>query len=162
MNDPRNQPDGEEQLPQTLRGQLHGLYGAAPRVPGEVDHAILAAAGAKFDRHRRFRLLLRWGGGVAAAAALVLVAIRVATVRPHEQTPHVAMSPQEATAPTVAAAAGPSAKVSILDALRLERQLENDANPPSAWDFNRDGVVNRTDVQAIANRAVSLEGGQVQ
>ena len=45
----------------------------------------------------------------------------------------------------------------ILDALALAREI--DRGTASQFDINRDGRVDRLDVQAVAAHAVRLEGG---
>jgi hypothetical protein len=51
-------------------------------------------------------------------------------------------------------------KVNILDALVLARRV--DAQEPGARDVNKDGAVDRDDVDAVAMLAVSLQRGGAQ
>jgi hypothetical protein len=82
------------------------------------------------------RLLLRWGGGAAAAAAVLLVALRVV--------------------PDRKAVFDPRARVTILDAFSLARQIKAGGKIDKSWDVTGNGVIDQGDVDAIAQRAVAL------
>jgi hypothetical protein len=85
------------------------------------------------------RVLLRWGGGAAAAAAaILLVALRLMPDRPVFH---------------------PQARVTILDAFSLARQLKAGGKIDKSWDVNGDGAIDQADVDAIAQRAVALPKG---
>ncbi|MCX5671269.1 MAG: dockerin type I domain-containing protein, partial [Planctomycetota bacterium] len=109
---------------------------------------------------RRVRRIVRWAA-VAAAAAAMLVVAGIQAVRHGE--PRAASRP----AVTVAAKAAPAAsedlnhdgRVDILDAFLLARRLQAAGQPKSEWDFTRDGVVDRRDVDAVAMSAVRLDRG---
>jgi hypothetical protein len=49
--------------------------------------------------------------------------------------------------------------VDILDAFQLARQLQSGVEQARALDFNGDGLVDHSDADALATRAVSLEKG---
>src|SRR5438270_55468 len=91
-------PEGSD-APEALRADLTGLYGRGVTIPAAADAAIITAAHRHGARVRRARALFRWTGGIAAAAAMVLVAIRLIPSRPP--------------------AFDPSHRVTILDAFSL-------------------------------------------
>jgi hypothetical protein len=47
--------------------------------------------------------------------------------------------------------------VNILDAFELAREIRSGAPLPARFDFNGDGVVDRTDADTVAAEAVRLE-----
>jgi hypothetical protein len=75
MSEPIDETNFE--LPESLRQDLRALD-AAPRIPSELDRAILNDARAHLARRSRLRIGLRIGGA-AALAASVAVAIGVWT-----------------------------------------------------------------------------------
>lgn len=107
----------------------------SPEVPPAVDEAILASARRRMRALGRRPVLLRWwaGGAVAAAAVIALLALRPWTPRPHAE----------------------AARVTILDAFALARRIEAGA-PRLDDDVNRDGRVDRGDVDSLASIAVAL------
>src|SRR5437764_581978 len=121
-----------------LSVDLAGLYGNRPQVPATMDAAIAAEARRRSGRIHRMRVLLRWGGGVAAAAAVLLVALRLVP------------GP---------GASGPGAHVTILDAFSLARQIKAGGTIDKRWDVNGDGTIDGRDVDALAARAVELPKG---
>jgi hypothetical protein len=50
-------------------------------------------------------------------------------------------------------------RVDILDAFRLARYIKSADRPKTKWDINRDGIVNRSDVDSVAFAAVRLHKG---
>jgi hypothetical protein len=132
----------DDSLPDGLTKDLVALFPPV-RVPPAVEAAILANVGRQSARVRRMRVLLRWGGGAAAAAAVLLVSVHLWT----------AGRPQ---------AYHPSARVTILDAFSLARQLKAGGKIDASWDVNHDGRVDQRDVDALASRAVSLSAGGTQ
>jgi len=147
-------------LPAQLRADLRALDGEAVAVPPEVDRAIVGAARAQFGRQRTWRLVLRWGGGIAAAAALLLVAMQLVPAPPHRPDGMVMRTP---TAPTrsapIAQDVNGDGTVDVLDALALARQVKEKRALDPRWDLNGDGVVNDGDAAAISHVAVSTRGG---
>jgi hypothetical protein len=133
-------------LPETLRTELSRLYRVDARVPGEVDRAVTNGARAHLARSGRLRLLLRTAGAAAAVAAIVTIFV---IVRPgHRPSPPLA---------TVAGDVNGDGVIDIRDAMLLARRLET--GEPTSQDFNRDGVTDRRDVDAIAMSAVRLDRG---
>lgn len=120
----------ESHEPEALSRELKTLYAAPFSVPARVNDAILNRARAELARRRRWRPL-RWAGAAVAAAACILIAVQV-TLRSTADAP-----------------------VTIVDALKLARQIESGGGR----DINRDGIIDRRDVDALAMIAVRLEGG---
>ena len=147
FNRERNQGgSGESQAPPLLLAELHRAYGATPAVAPSIDQAILREARAGFGRRGRFRTVARWTGAAAAvAAAVVVIVLNFRQDRPAAGT-------------TVAGDVDRSGRIDIVDALVLARQVE--AGPPrgtvEANDVTGDGVLDRRDVDHVANLAVKL------
>lgn len=153
MNDPHYQPRPPHDpsplpaLPESLQQELRGLY--SPPLPGAMasrDAAILAAARRAGASRRSWRLAV--GSGLAAAVALAASLYWSIPAPP---------------APTAAASAY-ARTGDIRDAYYLARQLKqaSDGNGTPAldsrgyWDANRDGRIDRTDVDALALAVVQL------
>ena len=149
-------PADEHDLPPGLAAALDKLSGPRVAVPPAVDLAILAEARSGFARRRRFRLAVAWAGAAAATAAAVIVLVvnlrleRVATT-PVATTGHRSVSGD----------IDGNGRVDILDAFALSRKIESHSAAPSD-DFNRDGAIDRKDVDAVAGIAVRLPTGGVQ
>lgn len=110
-------------------------------MPAEIDERVLSLA----RRGRRSWWAGRpvWAG--AAAAALAMAAgLAVYLSRPGGVAPPAWVA---------------SGRVDIVDALSLARALERGERVGEGWDFNADGHVDRSDVDAIAMAAVRLPGG---
>lgn len=161
MTDASGQPERDPGFPDGLADALARLQ-RTPPVPPAVDMAILASAGLRMRRNRRSRVMVRWAMGAAAisaVAAVVLVAVFA---------PPFAAEDMQSGRPQVVTAAGsqhpsPSAgKVTILQAFELARLLEAPAAPDRRWDINRDGSIDRKDVDRLAMAAVSLDGQVLQ
>jgi len=166
-------------LPAGLVADLAAVCEGPITVPDEVDEAVLAAARAYFgdseavptmaDSGER-RLDIRWwlgaAGTLAAAAAIALVVM--VGLDPHGGTsgdPGTQPGAGEHPGAGAGALAGDvdqSGQVDVVDAFKLARQLEDGVEiPPMVqYDLNRDGAVNRDDVDAIANMVVKLEAGE--
>jgi len=143
------------EVPQRLLDDLNAAYGRTPRVSGEVERAILSSAGARLMGIRarnRWRVAVSWGAGIAAAAML-LIAIRVVILPRYE-------SPQPVARQTQSPASQP--RPTMLDAYLLARRIQLGEKLSKQWDLNSDGVVNQADARVMAQAAVKLEGGAVQ
>jgi hypothetical protein len=136
---------------------LKSVFRPPGRIPPDIDRRITDLARARlsspvFVRSRRRQLVHKLvavaGIGVAAAAILLLVWAGPAALRP--------VTTPAASDSSLAAAPG---QVTILDAFALARQIEAGAATDRKWDANNDGTVDRRDVDALAQRAVKLEGG---
>lgn len=156
------QPDPTEPLPMippALADDLRDL-GAAPPVPGHVDHTVLDDARRHFDEARqrqrtRFRIQ-RFAAAAAGIALFTLVGTLVSR--------RMAIKPPP---PRIAADFDGNGAVNILDAFGLARLIDAPRPPPGppgtgdkggAWDMNGDGKLDRADADAIAMRAVRLGG----
>jgi hypothetical protein len=140
MSEPTSQPPFDDaSLPAGLAADLSALYGHSVNVPPAVDAAIETAARRRAAQVRRMRVVFRWGAAVAAAAAVVLMTVAVWPAR----------SP----------VFHPTGQVTILDAFSLARQLKAGRKIDKSWDVNGDGVIDRSDVELLANRAVQLPKG---
>lgn len=145
----KNDDSSDAGLPETLRRELLRAYGDPPRVPPSLDDAILGAARREFGRRRRLRLVARWiSVGAAAAAAIALMLWLPGTP-----------SHRKAGSGTMVQAPVPTGQVTILDAFSLARAIEAGTAVRPEWDANRDGVVDRRDVDTLAAAAVRLDRG---
>ena len=135
--------------PKKLQEDLRALCGDVV-VPPEVDARILAAARARLAQPRRRIAAFGWG---AAAAAAILV-ISVLLVTPANRAPLLAPSVKLASR---AEDVNRDGRVDILDAFALARQIEAAKPIGVQSDMNADGVVDRKDVDILAQAAVSLD-----
>lgn len=109
----------------------------AGAVPAEADRAVLAAIAGQAARIRSGRRRwLSWAG--AAAAAALLAAGLWALARPASDRPRL------------------GAGADIVDAYLMDRALRSGRPAPKDWDLNRDGRVDRLDVDALARKAVRV------
>src|SRR5689334_1755976 len=114
-------PFDDDTVRPQLAADLSALYGRTPQVPKRVDEAIEATARRHAVRLRRMRVFLRWGTGVAAAAAVLLLTIGLWPSRPPVFRP--------------------GAQVTILDAFSLARQIKSGKTIDKSWDINNDGII---------------------
>jgi len=140
-----NIDEPELEAPQALRGDLSALFGTTPPVPAGVDDRVLAMARREFLRRKRRRVVVRIAAGFAAAAAVFLAVFALGAFD--------GLLPQNRA--VAAKDIDRSGAVDILDAFALARRVEAE-EPHDAWDFNGDGVVDRLDVDVVAQAAVSL------
>jgi hypothetical protein len=138
MSEPISQLPDDFDLPSSLATDLKSLYGHAPLVSPQLDRAILGHAPAHMARLKRLRIVLRWSGAAAAVAAIITLAIVLIPSTPKFHQ---------------------GQRVTILDAFSLARQLKAGKSPDKSWDVNHDGKIDQADVDALAQRAVSLGGG---
>jgi len=142
-------------LPDGLAGDLADLYRAEVRVPAEVDRMVMS--GARAHVARRGMAWIPWAGAAAAVAAVLVVSMQLFRSQP--------------AAPTRVAGdfvqrdgdADGNATVDIRDALALARKVEAGNATWTRWeDVNRDKIIDRRDVDAIAMMAVSLNAEVVR
>jgi hypothetical protein len=139
-----SQPSDEFDLPPRLGDALRGAYTHRVDVPPRVDDAVLSAAGERFARRRRLRLMARWGTGLAAGLA-AMITVAVVLHRPAAPGRSVAKGDVDA-----------DGRVNMVDALVLARHVAAGDRLDPKWDVNGDGVIDQKDVDAIASAAVSL------
>ncbi|HLU49312.1 MAG TPA: dockerin type I domain-containing protein [Planctomycetota bacterium] len=147
--DERFSEDGDAALPEALRRELRELA-RGPRVPPEIDRAILENARAHLGRVRRFRRREAVAPLVAMAAALLLA---VGLVWHELGSPGDAELGRSRIARAVEDLDG-NGRVDILDAFLLARRLRDGEDAPGAWDLTGDGAVDADDVRHLALVAV--------
>ncbi len=147
-------PNDDPTIPDRLADDLAAIYRSEIRIPAEVDRHVTSGARAHFARRGRW---VRWVGAGAAAAAVVAVSVQLFRPEP--------ASPTRVAGGYVrhAGDADGNATVDIRDALALARKVEAGSIAWTQWeDVNRDKVIDRRDVDAIAMMAVSLNAELVQ
>jgi hypothetical protein len=139
-----------------LPAGLRGLYAPPRGVPAELDRVIVSAGRAAMAGRRRWRLVMRWGVGAAAAAAIIVVAIHLMPGSPAPQSPAGQQAKQTGED------LNHDGKVDMLDAYLLARRVELKEKMGRELDLNQDGVVDRKDADVIALEAVKLKPEGVQ
>jgi hypothetical protein len=125
---------------------LRDTYAHRAEIPSSLDQAIHAAAQERFDRRRRLRLMARWGTGLAAGLAAVIVIV-------------VSLNRPPASKSIVKGDVNGDGQFNMVDALALAKHIADNDKPDKAWDVNGDGVIDQKDIDAIASSAVSLKQG---
>ena len=149
QSDPNNDP----QLPEGLRWALVDLHTPASKVPAHVDHAILGRARIEYRGRRRMWVGTRWAAIAMAAAAMVVIAVRLMTPVMDGNKSQLAQVGD----------VNHDSRVNILDAYIVARHIARHEPLDKAWDVNGDGVVDQKDVDQIAAMAVEAhEAEQVQ
>ena len=149
-------PHDDPVLPDGLADDVTALYRADVRVPADVDRAVTAGARSHFARRTRW---VRWAGAGAAVAAVLVVSVQLFRSDP---APSGSLQVAGDYFQRDGDADGNDA-VDIRDALVLARKIEAGGATWTRWeDLNRDNVVDRKDVDAIARMAVSLNAGTVR
>jgi len=142
--------------PPALKSGLTDLFGSTPAISRSLDNQILQAAHQQSIRRNRMRWTIRYAiGSVAAAAAVVLIAIKTT----HREQPMVS-NPSAAVAS--AQDVNRDGKLDILDAFLVARKVAANESLTKEWDFNHDGTVDTKDVDVVAFGAVKLKGGDVR
>jgi hypothetical protein len=143
-----NQDPEQLDLPPALADALRSAYSHHPDVPTEIDTAVLTASRERFGRRRRMKLMARWGTGLAAGlAAMIVIIVNVSR-------------PGPAPTPTAILARGDvnaDGQVNMVDALALAKRVAANTASDQAWDVNRDGNIDTRDVDAIAAASVNLK-----
>ncbi len=147
--------DSDLQAPPALVRNLKALYTPSSAIPPTIDEAILVRS------RRRKRLLLRWAVPPAAAAAVIMWVVFNPFV-----TPDMENSPFAEPAGVLGTRQladhrdiDGNGRVDILDALALARSIKDNRVAEEPWDFNGDGLIDRRDVDTVAQSAVSLNRG---
>ena len=121
-----------------------------------MDERILTAVRREAVGRNRMRWVIRYAiGSVAAAAAVIVVAIKVT----HHQQPAVNYSGAVVVS---AEDVNHDGKLDILDAFLMARKVAAHEKLGNEWDFNHDGIVDTKDVDVIALGAVKLKGGEIR
>jgi hypothetical protein len=152
-------PDGhipdshpEQQAPQGLEQSIQALYQPYFGVPGEIDERVLADARRVLHRPG---LRFSFRPSVLATAAVLALA---ASVTFFLWTRHRTV-PARVSQTAVAGDLDADGRVDIVDAMVLAASIERHETAPAARDINGDGLVDRSDVDALALMAVRLDGG---
>jgi len=147
MTAPENLNNGirslESSLGEDLRSELQATDVAVPAAADAAARAVIRSRAAEIRRAagRRHRHL--WPVWAAAAALLLAAGTWLALSR--------GKSP-------LAGDIDRSGRVDIVDAYLLARRINEGGKLEARWDITGDGKVNRGDVEAVATRAVSIEG----
>ena len=147
--------EADPQIPDSLRHDLAELYQPKAYVPTEVDDQLLARARRDLAPYRPHRRAWRWAlpsAGAAAAAAVVAMVIWLGH-QPSHQT-EVLLAQTGVMREDI----DHDGQVDILDAFALARHIQAGRSLQPQWDLNRDGKINSADVDAIAAKAVALNG----
>lgn len=141
MNGDQNR---DEQIPDALTEKLREVASKTTiLVPSSIDQAVLSDAKTHFAqiRHERRKVTrISWLAAAACVALLALFGLRYLGQGRYER-----------------ADIDHNGRVDILDAFALARRIEQ--SPRHGVDVNKDGVVNKADVDAIAAQAVKLKKG---
>jgi hypothetical protein len=137
---------------------MKGLFAARESVPGEVDRAVMDAAGRRFAGRKR-RMVLRWAGSVAAAAAVLVFAFVLTQSRIGREPEFSAMRVYSFAEKSggLEGDIDMNGEVNILDAFKLAKGIEAGTEGDLRWDINGDGMVDRRDVDSVAYAAVRLK-----
>lgn len=161
----------EPSLPPAMAAEVHRLYTTPP--PADAfDAALLAHARAEIAHARRRRLFVMASGPVAAAACVALAAVvlwpHAKPASPSRELAALA-EPRAETADDAGVFKARTKEGAALDPADLNADgvidiidaliLANDAPKGRGLDVNHDGRVDRADADALAVRAVRLDGG---
>ena len=128
-------------LPPEIEARLrHGAERTAVLVPPAVDGAVLARARERFEEIRRRRSRARAVWWMSAAACFVALALLAGSLI---KAPRFERADVDR-----------SGRVDILDAFALARRIQQ--GTAAGFDLNRDGVVDKLDVDLVAAQAVRL------
>jgi len=160
----QNRPftDPDERVPERLQRDLRGLFAPPGAVPPQIDRAIMGQARRRLARPRRMILRLRWAGGIAAAAAAIVIGVALLNPQSEIMSPPALTGGRDPQSIRPGLAEGRAdidnnGRVDILDAFRLARQLASGDPMDTRWDLNGDGRVDQGDVDQVAAAAVRLE-----
>ncbi len=149
--------DMDLRIASKLSADLNALFEPKVGVPPEVDRAVMDRAHkhlAPLQSGKRRRLRIHWGWRIAAAAAVIILAFSLdLTKQPDQTTDSFSLSKAQAVD------IDRNGRVDILDAFKLARYIESADRTETEWDFNGDGLIDRSDVDVVAFAAVRLDKG---
>ena len=154
----------EIELPERLRRDLMAASAPRGKVPAEVDQAILsqvpaappAAPPLAAPQARPWPTLVRVASLTAAAGLLLVVGLWWrASGAPDLQQPEGA--PHGDLAALRTEDVDGSGRVDILNALALARRIESGTESDARFDYDRDGTIDRRDVEHVAREAVRID-----
>ena len=143
MSRSRQNPE-HPRLPDKLASDLREVFGRSVDIPGRIDRE-LATLARRGLRRPPWRVVRRVGAVAAALVAALLVGQWAAIDTAPTTGLQVAREDFDG-----------SGRVDILDAYRLVLLLGRGEAVAQRWDIDGNGQVDRRDVDAIAQRAVSL------
>jgi hypothetical protein len=149
--------DSDLRIPSKLSADLKALFEPKVGIPPEVDRAVIDRAHKQLtpiESGKRKRLRIHWGWRIAAAAAVIILAFSLDLTKQHDpKTDSLTLSK------TQPADIDQNGRVDILDAFKLAKHIESAGTTETEWDFNGDGLIDRSDVDMVAYAAVSLDKG---
>jgi hypothetical protein len=149
--------DMDLRIPSKLSADMNALFEPQVGVPPEVDRAIMDKVHkylVPLQSGKRKSLRIHWSWRIAAAAAVIILAFSLdLTNQPDPKTDSFLLSE------TQAVDIDQNGRVDILDAFKLARHIESAGRTEKEWDFNGDGLINRSDVDMVAFSAVRLDKG---
>jgi hypothetical protein len=111
--------------------------------------ALIAERAARIKRRRALRRP-RWLGAIAAVAATITILSMLFYQTGLYNYKRSTIQQADINA---------DGSVDIIDAYLMARAISSNRNICPEWDFNRDGLVDRADVDHVAMLAVRLNGG---
>lgn len=149
--------DPDLRIPSKLSADLNALFEPQVGVPPEVDRAVMDRAHkhlAPLQSGKSKRLRIHWAWRIAAVAAVIIIAFSLDLTKQTGPTTDLLLLSK-----TQAIDIDRNGRVDILDAFKLARRIESAGNTETKWDFNGDGLIDRSDVDIVALAAVRLEKG---
>ena len=144
-------------IPSKLSADFKALFEPKVGVSPDIDRVVMDRAHKHFaplQSGKGRRLRVHWGWRIAAAAAVIILAFSLdLTKQTGPTTDRFLLSKAQAVD------IDRNGRVDILDAFKLARHIESAGNTETKWDFNGDGLINRSDVDMVANAAVRLNKG---
>jgi len=143
--------------PSKLSADLNALFQSRVGVPPDVDRAVMDRAHKHFAplQSGKGRLLrIHWAWRIAAAAAIIILAFSLDLTKQTGPT-----TDRFLLSETQAKDIDRNGRVDILDAFKLAKNIESAGNTQIKWDFNGDGLIDRSDVDVVAFAAVRLDKG---
>lgn len=138
-----------------LASDLRNLYRPGEQIPDVLRDEIMHEAKTGLGDLGRTR---RWGGLAVIAAAITIV-FGLQFLLQELANPDRDKSPITAAQLAKQEDIDGNGRVDILDAFVLAKQIGVQSTLNATWDINGDGVVDRKDVDAIAQTAVRINGG---
>ena len=149
--------DMDLRISSKLSTDLKALFEPQVGIPPEVDRAVMDRANKYFaalESVKVRRLRINWAWRIAAAAAVVIFAFSLdLTKQTGPATDSFLLTK------TQAVDIDRNGRVDILDAFKLARHIESADRTETEWDFNGDGLIDRSDVDMVAYAAVRLDKG---
>ena len=150
--------DMDLKIASKLSADLNALFKPKVGVPPEVDRAVMDRAHKHFtplQSGKGKRLRIHWAWRIAAAAAVIILAFSLDLTKQPDPKTDSFSSLSEAQAIDI----DQNGRVDILDAFKLAQHIESADRTETEWDFNGDGLIDRSDVDMVALAAVRLDKG---